>query len=39
VYKYMCDEAKYSQGKSMWEPRTWTAKGIAVYRSSWTWAI
>ena len=40
VYNNMNKEAKYG-GKNgdtpMWEQRTWTARNIRVYRSSWMW--
>jgi class 3 adenylate cyclase len=41
VYNKLHDDAKYGgQPKTnMWEKRIWTDKGVAVYRSSWTWAI
>jgi class 3 adenylate cyclase len=41
VYKSMMDSVKFSSPdkKPMWEKRTWTAKNINVYRSSWTWTI
>ncbi len=37
VYSIMDDNAKYSDGKSMWEQRTWTARNTTVYRSNWWW--
>ena len=39
VYKMLNDEAKYSDGKDMWQKTTWSeVAGIeTVYRSSWTW--
>ncbi|MBN1207927.1 MAG: adenylate/guanylate cyclase domain-containing protein [Myxococcaceae bacterium] len=41
VYDALADEAKYggSNKSLMWEARTWSAKNITVYRSSWTWTI
>lgn len=37
VYDNMNDTAKFTDGKAMWEKRTWTARNISVYRSSWWW--
>ncbi len=39
VFNAMKDEAKFTNGKSMWEERTWAAKGITVYRSHWKWSV
>lgn len=40
VYNSMSSTAKNSQdGRNMWEQRSWTARGIAVYRSSWKWPV
>lgn len=39
VFTKLNEEAKYG-GKprqSMWEKRTWTVRGLVVYRSSWRW--
>jgi class 3 adenylate cyclase len=37
VYDAMSAEAKTSEGKAMWEARTWTKYDRSIYRSSWTW--
>jgi class 3 adenylate cyclase len=38
VYDSLSDEAKFSNGKSMWESRTWLNGPVAdIYRSAWTW--
>lgn len=37
VFDALSDEAKYSNGQSMWEKRTWTARNMTVYCSSWRW--
>jgi len=37
VYNSLADEAKTSNGKTMWEQRTWN--GRTIYRSGWTWTI
>jgi class 3 adenylate cyclase len=37
VFNAMHDEAKYTDGKLMWEERTWAARNMAVYRSNWHW--
>jgi class 3 adenylate cyclase len=38
VYTNMNEKAKFgSTGATMWESRTWTARSITVYRSSWMW--
>ena len=40
VFDVMNAEAKLSNGKSMWEPRTWTAmNNLSIYRSTWTWKV
>jgi class 3 adenylate cyclase len=39
VYDAMLDDAKYSDGKSMWEKHDDTLNGVGVYRSSWRWSI
>jgi class 3 adenylate cyclase len=41
VYTRLSDEAKYGgqPRTNMWEKRTWAAKGIVVYRSSWSWDL
>jgi class 3 adenylate cyclase len=41
VYDMLADEAKKSSdGREMWEARTWTAMGeIPIYRSSWRWVV
>lgn len=40
VYNTMTDNAKIgSDGRNMWEKRTWTAKNMTVYRSNWTWTM
>jgi class 3 adenylate cyclase len=40
VYDQIADEAKYTDGKNMWEQRQWTAmNNMTIYRSSWTWAV
>ncbi len=39
VYDVMNAKTKTSKdGRAMWEARTWTARSITVYRSSWMWA-
>lgn len=38
VYDKLSDEAKTSSdGRAMWEARTWTKYNLTVYRSNWTW--
>ena len=37
VYENMNDVAKLTDGKNMWEERTW--QGNTVYRSSWYWPV
>jgi class 3 adenylate cyclase len=42
VFDAMRDEAKFSDGRSMWEKCTWTAGPAEckeIYRSSWTWSL
>lgn len=39
VYKTMADEAKYSNGKNMWESLTWNFNNETIYRSSWRWSL
>ena len=40
VYDNLTDSAKYSDGKNMWEARSWTAMANAtIYRSAWKWRI
>lgn len=40
VYKMLLDEAKTSNGKSMWEKVTWnTFNNATIYRSNWRWRI
>jgi class 3 adenylate cyclase len=40
VYERLADSAKYSDGKNMWEARSWTAMADAsIYRSAWKWRI
>lgn len=39
VFDAAHEEAKFSDGKPMWEARTWDAEGgKRIYRSSWHWA-
>lgn len=36
VYDRLADEAKLSNGQSMWEARTWTSmNNLDIYRSNW----
>jgi hypothetical protein len=36
----MLDEAKFSNGKNMWEKMNWTAMNkLAIYRSNYSWVI
>lgn len=37
VYNTMNAEAKFSDGKAMWEKVTWNGMGISIYRSTWLW--
>jgi len=40
VYNMLADEAKTSNGKSMWEKVTWnTFNNSTIYRSNWRWRI
>jgi len=40
VYNRLQDEAKLSNGRPMWEARTWTQMGNQrVYRSDWLWTL
>lgn len=41
VFNKLHDEGKYGgQPRTlMWEKRTWTERGITVYRSAWSWTI
>lgn len=40
VYDAIADEAKYSNGKGMWEEMTWTAmNNRRIYRSTYWWSI
>lgn len=39
VYDGMGDDAKYTDGKNMWEQRSATLNGMIVYRSSWHWGF
>ncbi len=40
VYKMLLEEAKTSNGKSMWEKVTWnTFNNATIYRSNWRWPI
>ncbi|MDP2816633.1 MAG: adenylate/guanylate cyclase domain-containing protein [Rectinemataceae bacterium] len=40
VYIRLADEAKYSNGTSMWEEVQWTAMGnMKIYRSNWKWSL
>ena len=40
VYDKMADKAKYSDGKNMWEKRSWTPqKNRRIYRSTYWWAL
>lgn len=41
VFGKLNESAKYggTHNKCMWEERTWTARNITVYRSSWIWKI
>ena len=37
VHDKLSAEAKLTDGKAMWEARTWN--GMTVYRSTWTWPV
>lgn len=40
VFKKLNRMASHSvHGAEMWEKRTWTPHGLAVYRSGWTWSF
>jgi class 3 adenylate cyclase len=39
VYHSLLNDAKLSDGKSMWEKRDETINGIPIYQSSWIWAF
>jgi class 3 adenylate cyclase len=40
VYNRLADEAKYSNGTSMWEEVNWTDMGnMKIYRSTWRWPL
>ncbi len=40
VYDKLSKESKYSNGKNMWEARSWTSmNGLSIYRSNYTWEI
>jgi class 3 adenylate cyclase len=40
VYDKLSNEAKVSNGKDMWEARTWTDMGgLTIYRSNWWWPL
>ena len=41
VFKMFADNAKNGGNprRSMWEKRTWTEKGIVVYKSNWWWPL
>lgn len=40
VYDAMLDAVKVTQGRAMWEQRTWTAmSGMRIYRSNWWWSL
>ena len=40
VYKILHESLKTSEGKSMWEARTWTdMNNLLIYRSTWSWRI
>lgn len=39
VFKRLADDVKCTDGKSMWEKRSWTDMGgMTIYRSTWLWA-
>ena len=38
TFAEMDDATKTSNGKAMWEARTWAPRNMTVYRSSWMWA-
>jgi class 3 adenylate cyclase len=40
VYERLQEDVKFSDGKAMWEERSWTAMdNQIIYRSSWRWSI
>ena len=40
VFDNMHDEVKFSDGKPMWEERSWTTMGnMRIYRSNWRWTV
>lgn len=40
VFNRLADNAKYSNGTSMWEEVTWTDMGnMKIYRSTWKWSL
>ena len=41
VFNKLSDEVKYGgqPRKLMWEKRTWTERGLTVYRSAWSWSF
>ncbi|MCB2229944.1 adenylate/guanylate cyclase domain-containing protein [bacterium] len=40
VYNKLHESAKSSDGKAMWEARSWTAMaGMTIYRSNWWWSF
>jgi class 3 adenylate cyclase len=40
VYDAMLDPVKSSNGKSMWEERTWTnMNNMRIFRSHWSWSV
>lgn len=39
VYNQLQSSLKQSNGKPMWERRTWKAQGLTVYRSNWWWRL
>lgn len=39
VYDNLHESLKYSNGQSMWEAKTWTAKARTVYSSTWWWKV
>lgn len=38
VYDNLHESVKTSNGSAIWEERTWSARSITVYRSSWMWS-
>lgn len=39
VYNKLAAAVRVTDGKEMWEARTWTEKKMTVYRSSWRWGL